>query len=172
MVVGLTLQGMDGWNLLRVEQRIEVFAPLIAGSALLALSMVRQMVPGTPHSLAPAVMGAAILGILWLIISATFPWHQEPTFVVGGWLCVSNGLAGSFPAGFLFWLILRRGAVLSPQSAGAVTGGLAGLTGLGILELSCPILNAFHIQIWHWGVVFISAFAGAALGALAELMEP
>jgi hypothetical protein len=37
------------------------------------------------------------------------------------------GLPYAIPAALLFWLILRRGAILSPRIAGATTGMLAGL---------------------------------------------
>jgi hypothetical protein len=135
---------------------------------LLALSMTRQMVPGTQHSLAPAAVAIAILGVM---IAATFQSQKETEFVANGLICMRNGLACAIPAGFLFRLILRRGAVLFFKPAGAVTGGLAGLAGLDVLEASCPEIESLHIQIWHWGVVFISSLAGVALGAAAELIE-
>jgi hypothetical protein len=45
---------------------------------------------------------------------------------------------------------------------------LAGLIGLSVLEVNCPNLNIFHILVWHWGVVLISALAGALVGAAVD----
>jgi hypothetical protein len=82
-----------------------------------------------------------------------------------------NGITFSIPSAFLFWLVLRRGAILFPKLIGAAAGGLAGLVGLGVLELNCSNLNVFHILVWHWGVVLISAGAGTLLGAAVEYIQ-
>jgi len=47
-----------------------------------------------------------------------------------------------------FWLMLRRGAILSPRMTGATTGLLAGLVGTSVLEIHCPNLDAWHI-FWY-----------------------
>jgi hypothetical protein len=82
-----------------------------------------------------------------------------------------NGLTYSIPAAFLFWLLVRRGAILYPKLIGAAAGGLAGLVGFSVLEINCSNLNVFHILVWHWGVVLISSVAGALLGAAVEYIE-
>jgi hypothetical protein len=84
---------------------------------------------------------------------------------------MKNGLTYSVPAALLFWLLLRRGAILCPKIIGAAAGGLAGLIGLSVLEVNCPNLNIFHVLVWHWGVVLISSLAGALIGAAAEYLE-
>jgi hypothetical protein len=88
-----------------------------------------------------------------------------------GLVCMKNGLTYSVPAALLFWLLLRRGAILSPKLIGAVTGGLAGLIGLSVLEVNCPNLNIFHILVWHWGVVLLSSLAGALVGTATEYFD-
>jgi hypothetical protein len=46
-----------------------------------------------------------------------------------------------------------------------LTGGaFAGLTGVGVLALCCPILNTPHILVWHLGVVLVAMFAGGIAG--------
>jgi hypothetical protein len=40
-----------------------------------------------------------------------------------------------------------------------------------VLELNCPNVNVFHILVWHWGVVLISAAAGALIGAAVEYVQ-
>jgi hypothetical protein len=68
----------------------------------------------------------------------------------------------------LFWLLVRRGAILFPKLIGAAAGGLAGLIGLSVLEMNCSNLDVYHILVWHGGVVVISSVAGALLGATVE----
>jgi hypothetical protein len=133
--------------------------------------MVRQMVPGSKHVIAPAALPIAILAALMLMIAATFRSQQESAFIAGGLTCMKNGLTYSIPAAFLLWLILRRGAILSPKLIGAAGGGLAGLIGLSVLEVNCPNLNVFHILVWHGGVILITSLGGALAGAVVEYTE-
>jgi hypothetical protein len=117
------------------------------------------------------VLLVAILVVLMMVTVATFRPQRESAFIAGGLMCMKNGLTFSIPAAFLLWFILRRGAILYPRLIGAVTGGLAGLAGLSVLEVNCPNLNAFHILIWHEGVVVIGCLGGALLGATVESVQ-
>jgi hypothetical protein len=168
VAVGALLLGMNGWGVLSLVQRIIVFLTLAASAILLAISMIRQMVPGSRHILAPAVLLVSILVLLMMVIAATFRPQPESALLVNGVMCMKNGLTYSMPAGFLLWLILRCGAILYPRLTGAVAGGLAGLAGLSVLEINCPNLNVFHILAWHTGVVIIGSLGGAMLGAAVE----
>ena len=85
--------------------------------------------------------------------------------------CLKNGLTYAIPGGLLFWLLVRRGAILFPKLIGAAVGGLAGLIGLSVLEMNCPNLDVYHILVWHGGVVVISSAAGALLGATVEYID-
>jgi hypothetical protein len=165
---GTLLLGTNGWHALTVAQRIAVFMTVSASAVLLAVSMVRQMVPGSRHAIAPAKLPLAIFAALVFMIAATFRWWQEPAFIAGGLVCMKNGLTYAIPASFLLWLTLRRGAILFPELIGAAMGGFAGLIGLSVLEVNCPNLNVFHILVWHGGVVLISSLGGALVGAAAE----
>ena len=171
VAVGALLLGMNGWGALSLVQRIVVFGTLAASAVLLAISMVRQMVPGSKHIFAPAVFLVGILVVLMMVIAAMFRSQQESAFLASGVMCMKNGLTYSMPAAFLLWLILRRGAILFPKLIGAVAGGLAGLAGLSVLEVNCPDLNVFHILVWHGGVVVIGSLGGALVGAAVESIE-
>lgn len=168
VAVGAMPFGINGWEALNTAQRIAIFVTLIGSAVLLASSLVRQMVPGSKYAFAPSALPIGILSVLMLIIAISFRSQEESAFVANGLACIRNGLTYSIPAAFLFWLILRRGAILFPKLIGAAAGGLAGLVGLTVLELNCPNLNVFHILFWHWGVVLISSLAGAFLGAAVE----
>ena len=171
LAVGVLLLGMKGWGAVNIVQRIVVFVTLAACAVLLANSMVRQMVPGSKEACAPAVLLVAILVVLMMVIAATFRPQQESAFLASGVMCMKNGLMCSMPAGFLLWLIVRRGAILYPKLMGAVAGGLAALAGLSVLEVNCPNLNVFHILVWHGGVVVIGCLGGALLGSALESIE-
>jgi hypothetical protein len=171
VAVGVLLLGMNGWGALSLAQRIVLFVTLSVSALSLAISMVRQMVPGSRHIIAPAVVLVAIPVGLLLVIEALFRSQQEPAFFSIGVMCAKNGLTYSIPAGFLLWLILRRGAILYPRLTGAVAGGLASLAGLSVLEINCANLNVFHLLVWHVGVVVIGSVGGGLLGGAVESIE-
>ncbi len=171
VAIGATPFGMNGWGALSTMQRIAVFTTLAASAVLLAISMIGQMVPGSKYAFAPTALPIGILTALTIVLAATFRPHAEPDFVADGLTCMRNGLTYSIPAALLFWLLVRRGAILYPKLIGAAAGGLGGLAGLSVLEINCSNMNVFHILVWHWGVVLISSAAGALLGAAVEFIE-
>jgi hypothetical protein len=171
VAIGVMPSGMHGWAALGTGQRVAVFATLAGSAVLLGVSMVGQMVPGSKYALAPAVLPIEILTILGIVLAAAFRPREEPAFVANGLGCMKNGLTYAIPAAFLFWLLVRRGAILCPKLICAAIGGLGGLIGLTVLEINCPNLNVFHILVWHWGVVLFSSAAGALLGAAVEYIE-
>ncbi|MGI8959317.1 MAG: NrsF family protein [Bryobacteraceae bacterium] len=70
---------------------------------------------------------------------------------------LNAGIRFAAAAAVLFWFILRRGAILSPQETGATTGLLSGLVGVSVLEMHCQNLNAWHISLftsWRCGAFF------------------
>jgi hypothetical protein len=171
VAIGITPSGMDGWAALNGMQRIAVFATMATGAVLLAVSMIGQMVPGNKYALAPALLPIGVLTVLIMIPAVTFRPRAELAFVQSGLACVRRGLTYSIPAAFLFWLVARRDAILSPKLIGAAVGGLASLAGFTVLELNCPDVNVFHIVVWHWGVVLIGTASGALIGAAAEYIQ-
>ena len=141
---------------------------LAASAILLAISLVRQIVPGSKHTFSPATLPLAIWTGLMTMMATTFRSKQDSTFMASGLTCMKNGLTYAIPAAFLLWLTLRRGAILFPKLMGAAAGGLAGLIGLSVLEVNCPNLNVFHVLVWHGGVILISSLGGVLVGAVAE----
>jgi hypothetical protein len=168
VATGVMRSGIDGWTVLNGVQRIAVFATLAASAVLLAASMIGQMVPGNKYALAPTMLPIGVLAALMIILAVTFRPREELAPAKSGLTCVRNGLTFSIPAAVLFWLLVRRGAVLYRKSIGAAVGGLGGLTGFGALELNCPNVNVFHIVGWHWSMVLICTAAGAIIGAAVE----
>ena len=169
VTVGGSILGTAGWQALSVLQRVAVFGALAAATGVLAFSAERQMVPGSAFRLSPYVQAVAALGAIVAICAILFWPHQETAFVPTGLMCLRIGIECAIPAALLLWLVLRRGAVLSPVAAGVTAGALAGLAGLIVLEIFCPNLNRNHILVWHVGAVLASVLGGTIIGALAEL---
>jgi hypothetical protein len=66
-----------------------------------------------------------------------------------------------------FWLLFRRGVILSTQLAGSTIGLLAGLTGTTVLEIHCPLETAWHVLTWHLGVPVVGLAVCLAFAVLA-----
>lgn len=162
---------MAGWHGLSYAQRTSVFAALAASALLLCFSMVGQMVPGAKYSLASSLVPAFTLAVLLIVLAVGFRPKLEAAFFSSGLACVKKGLTCSIPAFVLYSALARRGAMLDRKVIGATSGGLAGLTGLTVLEINCRNLNLVHILVWHWGTVLISCVIGMLLGAATGWIE-
>lgn len=151
-----------------------VFALLAGGAVLLAIALSREMLPGAyalNRLYCSKVLLAWLLPAFLLAVAALFPWRASQPFLAG-FPCTLAGLLLSAPAAVLFWLLLRRGAVLSPGTAGAASGLLAGLAGALALHLTCIMAEAPHLAVWHVGVPVGCALAGFAIGRFAERRAP
>lgn len=164
VTIGAADLGTAGWQALSILKKIIVFAGLTTGSSLLAFSLARQLTPGGATPVSTRLLLLAILIAVTAIFAALFSYHQEKTFVATGLVCCSIGLKCALPVAALSWLMLRRGMILNPVAAGALTGALAGLSGLTLLEVFCPNPNKYHILVWHLGAAIASAIAGSLIG--------
>jgi len=150
-------------------QRAAILCALAASAGLLAYSLVHQMVPGSVHRVSPQLLPAGIIVLLLLVIAGLFQVRHDPRFWAHSWACLSAGTPYALFAVLPFWLLLRRGAILSPRVTGAATGLLAGLVGTSVLEIHCPNLDLVHILVGHLGVSVLGAMAGLGIGYLGEL---
>jgi hypothetical protein len=167
-IVGMMASATNGWSPLNAPQRIVVLAAVATGAGALAISMTGQMAPGNTCVADPLSLLCAILLALLLTISSAFQPTQEVGFITNGLACIKTGLTDSLAAGFLLLLLLRRGAARSPSVFGATAGGLGGLSGLSVLELTCSNVDLFHVLAWHCSEVLICASAGALLCVAVE----
>jgi hypothetical protein len=153
--------GFAGIQKMTIAAIAIVFPALAIFAALAALTSVSTMRPGgSPRPL--PLMLIALAG--WIAASGfVFRDYSMGSFVAQGIPCLRAGLAVAIPSGIVTWLILRRGFAVDATAAGLAAGTLAGLAGLAMLELHCPVLLAPHIMLWHSAVVPISALAGALL---------
>jgi hypothetical protein len=146
-----------------------ILSALAIGGALLAYSLVLQMVPGSRHRIPPKLLPFGVIISLTVAMAVLFQFQHERNFWADGWACLRAGIPIGILAAVPFWLLLRRGAVLSPGVTGAATGLLAGLVGTTVLEIHCPNLDAWHILVSHLGVSVLLAVAGLVAGLAAEV---
>lgn len=168
VAIGAADLGTAGWQALGILKKIVVFAALAAGAWLVAFSLARQLAPGSAMPAPTRVLLPAILITVTAIFATLFDYHPEKTFVATGLVCLSIGLGCAVPVAALAWLALRKGMILNPPAAGALTGALAGLSGLTLLEIFCPNPNKYHILVWHLGAAIACAIAGTAIGLIWE----
>ena len=168
---GVAYLGPYGWFLLMPGQKIAIFATLGASAALLAFSLVRQMVPGQRLLLRPGWLPIGLFVLLCLVVASVFQVRTDPHFLQAGETCLRIGLPYAIPAAFLFWLILRRGAILSPRVVGATTGMLAGLVSTTVLEVHCPNFDVWHILVWHVGLAFLGLIAGWLVAIIGQAIQ-
>jgi hypothetical protein len=109
------------------------------------------MVPGSRYRIPPKLLSAGVIISLTVAIAVLFQFQHERNFWANGWACLRAGIPIGILAAVPFWLLLRRGAVLSPGVTGAAIGLLAGLVGTTVLEIHCPNLDGWHILVSHLG---------------------
>jgi len=150
-------------------QTAAILSALAISTGLLAYSLVHQMVPGSSHRIPPKLLPVAITISLTIAITVLFQFQHERNFWGNAWACIRAATPIGVLAAGPFWLVLRRGAILSPSMTGAATGLLAGLVGTTVLEIHCPNLDAWHILVSHLGVAMLCALAGLVIGLAAEV---
>jgi len=169
-IVALGVYRMGAFNIAVMTplQTAAILNVLAISAGLLAYSLVHQMVPGSRHRIPPRLLPLAIMMSLTIATAVLFQFQIERGFWGNAWACIRAGIPIGFMAAVPFWLVLRRGAILSPGMTGAATGLLAGLVGTSVLEIHCPNLDAWHILVSHLGVAMLCALVGLAIGFTAE----
>ena len=168
VAAGVYHLGASGISAMSPGQSIAILCALSASAWLLVYSLVHQMAPGSQHRISPTRLPTAVIGLLALLMAGLFQFQPERDFWGSGLACLRAGGPFALLAAVPFWLLLRRGAGLSPRVTGAAAGLLAGLVTTSAQEIYCPILDASHILTWHLGVALMGAVLGLAAGFAAE----
>ncbi len=154
--------GPLGLRVLSSFQTLVIFSTLALGSATAVYSLTQHMVPGSnSHGLQSGLLPAIVLGALFCATSLIFHPGEDAHFWAKSSVCLAIGLGFSAIAAIPFWLLLRRGVMLNPLAAGATAGLLAGLVGVTILEIHCPILAS------HLAAALLCSLFGLAIAAAA-----
>lgn len=163
--------GFDGIEKMDLSMRILIFPTLAILAWMDARELVNAMIPGSRRRFSAGTLLAATVGLLLGVFALLFHDYQTTQFVSAGIACLITGLLHAAPAALLSWLLLRRGFAMKPVSAGLIAGTLAGLAGLGVLELHCVNFQAMHILVWHTAVVPASGALGALAGWIAGFLS-
>jgi hypothetical protein len=170
VVLGVYRMGACAIAVMTPLQTVAMLGALAVSAGLLAYSLVLQMVPGSRHTIPPRFLPVGITIALTVAVVVLFQFQHERNFWRNGSACIRAGIPLGVLAAVPFWLLLRRGAVLSPSITGAATGLLAGLVGTSVLEIHCPNLDAWHILVSHLGVAMLCALAGLVTGLSVEII--
>jgi len=160
---GASVFGMYGVRALTMGQRIAVFSVLACMAGFAAVAAAREMRPAGGRRIAGWALAVTCCSML-LGFALLFHDYGMRRFAAQGMPCFGAGLLFAVPAAFCVTLLFRRGFVLNLIAAGLAAGLMAGLAGLGMLELHCPNLNAMHVMFWHVAVVVVSGLAGMLAG--------
>lgn len=166
---GAARAGFFGFAKMDLPERWLIFSALGALAWAMASRFVREMIPGSRRRLSSGSLLAVDCVVLLGIFALLFRDYQTDHFFSVGIVCLLTGVLHAIPAGLFCWLLLRRGFAVNAVAAGLIAGTLAGLTGVGVLELHCPKFEAAHILVWHTAVVPVSAALGACAGWLVRL---
>jgi len=159
--------GLHGLHVLGGMQRLLIISSLLLAGWLAATEAARAMRPASGARLGGLALLLATAG--FLLLFAGILQHYSPRHLVAeGVPCLLAGLCVAAPVGCLAAFLLRRGFVLDWSRAGLAAGVLAGLSGLGMLELHCPNLKAIHAMVWHVAVVACSSAIGYLAGRIAD----
>lgn len=163
-LAGAARAGFYGFEKMDLLERALIFSTLGVLAWVAGTEFVNEMIPGSRRRISAG--GLLGLGSVLLVVVFALLFHDYHTehFLSAGLVCLATGVLHAIPAGLLSWLVLRRGFAVNSVSAGVVAGTLAGLAGVGLLELHCSNFQAMHILVWHTAVLVVSAAVGALVG--------
>jgi hypothetical protein len=162
-VAGAALSGFDAIEALSPKGRIALFVTLAILGYATGCELVSQFIPGSRHIVAPRVLAATIVSLLFSVSAFLLRDYRTDHFITAGVTCLATGLICAAPAGLISAWILRRGFAVDPVSAGLALGILSGIAGVAMLELHCANFPPLHL-LWHLLVVPIAGIVGALVG--------
>jgi len=168
VIAGAWWLGTAGLAAMSTLQAAVVLSVFTVSAITLAYSLVQRMAPGGMQTVPARPLPIAIVAALTVVITLLFSFHTQEDFWTRAWSCIRPGMTIATLSAAPLWLVLRRGANLSPAWTGAAAGLLAGLAGAAALEIYCPNLNAWHILAAHIGTAALSAAAGFLIGVFVE----
>jgi hypothetical protein len=155
--------GFPGFLAMSTADRVADYTTILLLAAVLSGGLAEQTIPGSRRAIHPGAAVLAAILLLSLTAALRFPEFAMNNFVVRGIPCLRAGLICAIPGGILAWAAMRRGFVTNPAPAGIAGGAFAGLVGVAVLALHCPIFNAGHIIAWHLGALAIASLTGGIL---------
>jgi hypothetical protein len=145
-------------------ERALIFSTVGILTWVAATEFVHEMIPGSRRWMSAGTLLGMVSALLVCVFALMFHDYHTDHFVSVGLVCLVTGVLHAVPAALLSWFLLRRGFAVNSVSAGLMAGTLAGLAGVGLLELHCPNFQATHILVWHTMVVPVSGALGGLVG--------
>jgi hypothetical protein len=158
--------GYKGFHVLNLYERFLYYGSILACAAWFSITIAQAMIPGSKHKISPRWLILTTTLALAFLVSALFQEFDTHRFVMAGLPCLRLGCICALLSGALFWVVLRRGFFTSPVAATTTVGCFAGLAGVAVLSLHCPIENSAHIIVWHLGAMALGGLGGAAISTL------
>jgi Negative regulator of sigma F len=168
---GVRLLGTRGWAGSGLTLRLYLAFGLLTGLGVTAALLTRLMIPGELLRLRPPAAVGALIALV-LGAGALYPVLMYPGFGHAVAACLTIGFAHSIPTAAVAVWVLRRGFVLSRAQTCAIAGQFAGLTGLGVLFIFCPHLDAGHFLLAHAGMMIACTLVGALTAFVLERRRP
>ncbi|MGI8987984.1 MAG: NrsF family protein [Bryobacteraceae bacterium] len=156
--------GFSGFDLLDPWQRFSMYGVISICAFFFAATVAGQMIPGSRRKHDPWRVILRSLLYLAAITLVVFQNFDRARFVARGIPCLRLGSICAAIAAACLYAVIRNGFVTSMFQAGAVTGAFAGLAGIAVLALHCPIHSAAHVLAWHLSVMLLAALGGAIFG--------
>jgi hypothetical protein len=161
--LGALVLGPHGFQKMSALEIGLILPVLVILISLAAMLCVTEAIPGSRRSIAPPLLSLSCCLVLVGLFASLFHDYGTERFVAQGVKCLAAGLGFAIPASLAASWLLRRGFSVNAGAAGMARGTLAGLTGVAMLELHCPNLEAPHSIVWHVAVIAISAVTGLLL---------
>lgn len=159
--------GFAGFRVLTAAQRIIYYGLVGAFGLLFSASAAAALVPAAKVRVRSGLVTLACVLVLAMAVSLMFPDFALDRFVSRGVPCLRLGCICAALFGLLATLLLRRGFVTHVKRTALYIACFGGFSGVAVLSLHCPLRNAPHIIVWHFGSIAVSALAGALIGLFA-----
>jgi hypothetical protein len=157
--------GYNGLHVLSAQQRLAYYSVITVCAIFFSAATVQQMIPGSKRNLSPQWVVVAVLLSLTSLAIALHRNFELTQFVKLGMPCLQLGCICAAVSGALSYFIVRKGFLTCPIKASTTMGFFAGLAGVAVLALHCPIKNSAHIMVWHLGAMVLGGAGGAVVGA-------
>jgi hypothetical protein len=165
------MMGVAGLHQMGLPQLIGITVVLALGVALLSMSLSWQMTPGSLQRIPPRIAAPILTAGFLIGIAVLFPWRAPEAFLTRGWPCLKAGFMMALPAAALFWLLVRRGAVLNAGTLGGTLGAIVGLLSATVLQFTCSLQEAGHLLVWHGGVLLAWTILGVCIARLVQRLS-
>ncbi len=135
---------------------------------LFARAVIERMIPGERRFVPTSILWSAALIVLAALMAVIFSDYGTAHFVASGIPCLRLGVVSALLSGLVGWRLFRKGYFVAPRETILLYGFFAGLVGVAVLALHCPIRNSLHFIVWHLGAMLVAGLTGLLLGSFLE----